>query len=263
VTLRMWHWTPVCSHGGCRPDEEHPQCRHVNGIVSSCVICSCHRGLVVNLGQEGSFCNILFTDCIVETRHFARGWWGHGEPIYVSVGAWHAVVGRLRNVRFRNILARSENGAYIAADAPGLIEDAVLDGVRVVLDGVRVVLDGVRVGLDRWSGWAGGEYDRRPTSNGREVFAHRTAAIRIDTASDVTLRDCEVVWDARPDDFGYAVGALDVDGLVIEGSRGGRLTRRRLGPSTSAIEPTARSAIRSGSRRRPIVGDPTRGVLRT
>ena len=40
----------------------------------------------------------------------------------MSVSAWHDVVGRLRNVRFRNILARSENGAYIAADAPGLIE---------------------------------------------------------------------------------------------------------------------------------------------
>lgn len=142
----------------------------------------------------GELLHILFTDCIVETRHFARGWWGHGEPIYLNVSAWHDVVGRLRIVRFRNILARSENGAYIAADAPGLI-----DGV----------------------------------------------------------------WAARPDDFGYAVETVAVDGLVIEGLRGGRLTRRRWSPSTSAIEPTARSAIRSGSRRRPIVRDPTRGVLRT
>ena len=210
---------------------------------------SSHRGLVVNLGQEGSFSNILFTDCIVETRHFARGWWGRGEPIYVNVSAWHDVVGRLRNVRFRNILARSENGAYIAADAPGLIEG--------------VVLDGVRIELDRWSGWPGGEYDRRPTSNRPEVFTYRTVGIRIDTASDVTLRSCEVVWAARPDDFGYAVETVDVDGLVIEGLREGRLTRRRWSPSMSAIEPTARSAIRSGSRRRPIVRDPTRGVLRT
>jgi len=187
-----------------------------NVIVSSCVIRSSHRGLAVNLGQEGSFSNILFTDCIVETRHFARGWWGHGEPIYVSVGAWHDAVGRLRNVRFRNILARSENGAYIAADAPGLIEG--------------IVLEGVRIELDRWSGWPGGEYDRRPTSNGPEVFAHRTAGIRIDTASDVTLRNCEVVWAARPDDFGYAVEAIDVDGLLIEGLRGESAHPQKLEP---------------------------------
>ncbi len=175
-------------------------------VVSNCVIRSSHRGLAVNLGQEGSFSNILFSDCIVETRHFDRGWWGHGEPIYVSVGAWHDTVGRLRNVRFRNILARSENGAYLAADSPGLVEG--------------VVLDGVRIELDRWSRWPGGEYDRRPTSNGPEVYAHPTAGFFLDTVDDVTLRNCEVVWASRPDSFGHAVEAVDVRGLVIEGLRG-------------------------------------------
>ncbi|MEO7059280.1 MAG: glycosyl hydrolase family 28 protein [Lapillicoccus sp.] len=175
-------------------------------IVSGCVIRSSHRGLAVNLGQDGSFSNILFTDCIVETRHFDRGWWGHGEPIYVNVGAWHDSVGRLRNVRFRNILARSENGAYIGADAPGLI-----DGI---------VLDGVRIELDRWSRWPGGEYDRRPTVNGPEIYAHPTAGIYLDSAADVTLRDCEIVWASASDTFGHAVEAVDVEGLVIEGLRG-------------------------------------------
>ena len=177
-----------------------------NVVVTGCVIRSSHRGLAVNLGQAGSFENILFTDCIVETRHFDRGWWGHGEPIYVNVGAWHDAVGRLRNVRFRNILARSENGAYIGSDAPGMI-----DGV---------VLEGVRIELDRWSSWPAGEYDRRPTSNGPEVYAHPTSGIHIDTATDVTLRNCEVVWADADEHFAHAVEAIDVDDLVIEGLRG-------------------------------------------
>ncbi|WP_029292087.1 glycoside hydrolase family 28 protein [Cellulomonas sp. HZM] len=177
-----------------------------NVVVSNCVIRSSHRGLAVNLGQEGSFENILFTDCIVETRHFQRAWWGHGEPIYVNVGAWHDTVGRLRNVRFRNILARSENGAYLAADAPGLAQG--------------IVLDDVRIELDRWSSWPGGEYDRRPTSEGAEVYAHDTAGIYLDTLGDVTLRDCEVVWAGHDDAYAHAVEAVDVDGLVVEGLRG-------------------------------------------
>lgn len=185
-------------------------------VVSNCVIRSSHRGLAVNLGQGGNFSNILFTDCVVETRHFDRGWWGHGEPIYVNVGAWHDTVGRLRNVRFRNILARSENGAYIAADAPGLIEG--------------VLLDGVRIELDRWSRWPGGEYDRRPTTNGPEIYAHSTAGIYLDTASDVTLRNCEIVWSASPETFGHAVEAVDVDGLAIEGLRGTSAHPDRLPP---------------------------------
>ena len=86
-----------------------------NVVVSNCVIRSSHRGLSVNLGQEGDFENILFADCIVETRHFHRDWWGNGEPIYVAAFPWHEKVGTMRNVRFRNILARAETGAFIAA----------------------------------------------------------------------------------------------------------------------------------------------------
>lgn len=185
-------------------------------VVTGCVIRSSHRGLAVNLGQEGNFENILFSDCIVETRHFDRPWWGHGEPIYVKVGAWHDTVGRLRNVRFRNILARSENGAYIGADAPGLIEG--------------VVLEDVRIELDRWSSWPGGEYDRRPTSNGPEIYGHPVSGFHLDTATDVTLRNCEVVWATSAVEFAHAVEAVDVDGLVIEGLRGTSAHPDRLAP---------------------------------
>ncbi|WP_407344199.1 glycoside hydrolase family 28 protein [Pengzhenrongella phosphoraccumulans] len=176
-----------------------------NVVVSNCVIRSSHRGLSVNLGQEGTFENILFTDCIVETRHFANDWWGHGEPIYVSAFPWHDKVGRIKNVRFRNILARSENGVFISALTPDLIEG--------------IVLDGVRVELDRWTSWPGGEYDRRPYS-GEQIYPCPTSGFHIDTATDVTLRNCEVVWAARPESFAHAVEAIDVDGLVIEGLRG-------------------------------------------
>jgi len=176
-----------------------------NVVVSNCVIRSSHRGLSVNLGQEGNFENILFTDCVVETRHFANDWWGHAEPIYVSAFPWHDKVGHIKNVRFRNILARSENGVFISGLTPDLIEG--------------VVLDGVRVELDRWSSWPGGEYDRSPFS-GEQIYQHPTSGFHIDKATDVTLRNCEVVWAARPDNFTHAVEAIDVDGLVIEGLRG-------------------------------------------
>ncbi|MET4780432.1 glycosyl hydrolase family 28 protein [Glaciihabitans sp. UYNi722] len=177
-----------------------------NVIVSNCVIRSSHRGLAVNLGQEGNFDNILFSDCIVETRHFADDWWGHGEPIYVSAFPWHDKVGRITNVRFRNILARSENGVFIAGYSAGLVEG--------------VVLENVRVELDRWSSWPGGEYDRRPFESGEQIYQHPTSGFHIDTAADVTLRNCEVVWGSRPDNFSHAVEAIDVDGLVIDGLRG-------------------------------------------
>ena len=177
-----------------------------NVVVSNCVIRSSHRGLAVNLGQSGDFENILFTDCVVETRHFADDWWGHGEPIYVSAFPWHRDVGRIRNVRFRNILARSENGVFVSGYRADLV-----DGV---------VFDGVRVELDRWSSWPGGEYDRRPFDAGDELYPSPISGFHIDTARNVTVRDCEVVWGSRPDEFAHALEAIDVDGLVVEGLRG-------------------------------------------
>jgi hypothetical protein len=177
-----------------------------NVVVSNCVIRSSHRGLSVNLGQEGDFENILFSDCIVETRHFAEDWWGHGEPIYVSAYPWHDRVGQIRNVRFRNILARSETGVYISASSA--------DRIR------GVVLENVRVELDRWSSWPGGEYDRRPFESGTELYPHRISGFHIDSATDVTLRGCEVAWGSRPEEFSHAVEAVDVDGFTIEGFRG-------------------------------------------
>jgi len=177
-------------------------------IVSDCVIRSANRGLSVNLGQAGSFANILFSDCIVETRRHDPSFWGHAEPIYVNCGPWHPndKAGQVRNVRFTNILARGENGAYIGADAPGLVEG--------------ILLDGVRIEVEPGSKWPGGEYDRRPTETGPEIFAHPTAGIYVDTASDVTLRNCEVAWTGQAATFGHAVEAVDVQGLVVEGLRG-------------------------------------------
>lgn len=178
-----------------------------NVVVSNCVIRSSHRGLAVNLGQEGNFSNILFSDCIVETRHFADDWWGHGEPIYVKAFPWHDRVGTISNVRFRNIVARSENGAYISAARPELIQG--------------VVLENVRIELDRWSSWPGGEYDRRPFTSGEEIYAHPTSGIHLDTATNVTVRNCEIAWGSRPDNFRHALEATAVDGLSIDNLIGG------------------------------------------
>lgn len=160
-----------------------------NVVFSNCVIRSSNRGLSVNLGQEGDFENILFSDIIVETRLFDDGWWGRGEPIYVSSAPWHDVAGRIRNVRFRNILARSENGVFIEAVEPGSI-----DGV---------IIEGLTLELDSWSGRQGGTYDRRPIDSRDGIFASANSAFYIVNARGVELRNCTVVWpQPRPPWFG-------------------------------------------------------------
>lgn len=177
-----------------------------NVVFSSCVIRQSARGLAVRLAEGGDIENVLFSDITVETRFFHEGWWGRGEPIAVMAVPWTENCGTIRNVRFHNILCRSENGVLVIAQEPGRIEGLVFDGVRVE--------------IDRWSRWAGGHADLRPRR--AEAFpAMPTDAFHLENAHDVRLRDCEVVWTATPDDGRhalYAEGCTDLDNRDFRGA---------------------------------------------
>lgn len=178
-----------------------------NVVFSNCVIRDSHRGLSVNMSQDSFYENILFSNITVETRVHDKRWWGRGEPIYVSSFPWHDVTGRIRNVRFSNILARAETGIYVDAERPGLIEGLVFDAVDIT--------------LDRWSAYPNGEFDRRPYC-GEPFFAHPPTGFFLRNASDVLLRDCRV-RSADPANTNPAPLVTEgVDGLRVtdDGLRG-------------------------------------------
>lgn len=176
-------------------------------VFTSCVVRSSHRGLSVNLGQAARYENILFSDIVVETELFDDRWWGRGEPIYVSAMPWHDEIGTVGNVRFRNILARGENGVHIEALHPGLISGVVLEDVRVELRAPRTE--------------RGGRYDRRPYTSGQEIYDHPTNGFHLVNADDVTLRNCEVVFAGQPQKhWGHALEAVGCRDLVVDNLRG-------------------------------------------
>jgi hypothetical protein len=127
---------------------------------------------------------------------------GQGEPVYIAAYPWRGVSGHARNVRFRNIFTRSDNGVLTQSEEPGCISGRVFDGVRVE--------------IDRWSGRAGGHWDLRPhPSNG--VIEPVTHGIHLEQIADVTVRDCEATWAQPPGerspDLRNALNVGRVDGL--------------------------------------------------
>ena len=178
-----------------------------NVVFTGCVIRSSNRAMSVNLGQAGDFDNILFSHIICETRLFGERWWGRGEPVYVAVRPWQGRVGRLRNVRFVDILARSENGIVVYGASPEHITGLVFRDVRLE--------------LDRWTGWPGNRQDLRPSPT-LGIRDHPTSGIFVENATDVTVRDCEVVWGGRadPEQFRHVLETHAVRGLVVDGLRG-------------------------------------------
>ncbi|MDX2109443.1 MAG: glycosyl hydrolase family 28 protein [Verrucomicrobiota bacterium] len=184
-----------------------------NMLFDNLTIQNSHRGVGIHLSHGCDVENIIFSNMIVETRIYHPAWWGRGEPIYLVAIPWthEDAIGVVRNVRFSNILCRSENSALIYG----------WDKTRIQ----ELVLENVRIEIDKWSEYAGGELDLRPypgelcTEN--IMIKHATAGIILKNATDVTLRNCQVVWgNNKQDYFNHAIHSTNVEGLRIENFRG-------------------------------------------
>lgn len=179
--------------------------------ISNCVVRGSNRGLGIQHRDSGALENVVFSDVTVETGLLPGPWWGKAEPIYVTSIPRDddADPGPVRNVRFSNVVARSENGALVYAH-----EDADVRNVR---------LDGVRVAISRGehADSVGGNVDLQPTSVVPPIQEREIAALHCENAADVALRDVTVEWDGTPASY-YADGlrCVGVDGLVVDGFDG-------------------------------------------
>ncbi len=190
-----------------------------NIIVAACVINASNRGLGIQNRDEGAIEDVLFSNIIVESRLFADVWWGKAEPIYITAfkrapgtpyrfpeGKTEGTVGKVRNIRFDNILCRSENGVYIGGCSDSRIEE--------------VLLENVRVEINKTTDYCGGMYDRRPCDV-EGIIRQKTAGFFIHDADDVVLRNCRVAWGPnRPEYYGRAIEAQRVTGLEVENFKG-------------------------------------------
>lgn len=184
-------------------------------IFDSCVIKGSHRGVAVRLGEDSDIENVIFSNMIIETRRFHHDWWGSGEPVCVSALPWDSErgIGRVRNIRFINLLCRSETGVYLEGWSPDRVHD--------------ILFENVRVELARHTQWPGARYDRRPCPT--EWWLDHEKGFRLQpidgfcliNANDITLRHCEVIWGENPaKEYRHALSSQGVNGLRLENFRG-------------------------------------------
>lgn len=175
-------------------------------VFANCTIHRSNRGLCIQSRDIGNIENVLFDDIVVETKFWPGKWWGAGEPIHVShiPRADGTKLGRVRNLRFSNILARGENGFFFNGSAESPLED-------IVLDNVKLELTPAPLGV-------GGYYDLRP-ANGvySGVFSNSLAGIYLRHAKDFSLNTTRVVWIAPTGEsrYGVALDQKDVSGLEM------------------------------------------------
>jgi hypothetical protein len=175
-----------------------------NVLVDNCVIHSSHRGLALQLRDRGKIEQVCFSNCIVETRRFHERYWGRAEPVYVTAAPRNDgdPAGEIRDVSFRNIRCRSENGVFLAGTA-----DAPLRGIQ---------LEDIQVELVARSRWEGGWHDYRPC-HGREhggLERGPTHGVFLRHLDGVRLRNVRARWaDPPPAWAGRLFAAEELRGL--------------------------------------------------
>jgi hypothetical protein len=181
-----------------------------SGDISSvrferCKVLTGGRGPTITHRHGGEIHDIEFSDIEVVAEHHAARWWGWGEAISLTVWPRAAgeKVGRLHDIRIRNVKGRAENSVRIAGTKDNPIENVLLDNVDIT--------------IDRWTNYPGGAFDNRPTPPeipGLEP--HATPVYSLRDANHVTLRDCKARWGANVQEyFGSALEADNVKDLNL------------------------------------------------
>lgn len=180
-----------------------------------CQIKTSSRGLCIQLRDEGNVYNIDFRDITFTSRFYGDPWWGRGEAISFTALPRNPTtkVGTLQNVTVTNVTGHAENSVRVRGfRQPGNEASSIS----------KVIFDHVSVTLERTTQFKGQLFDNRPTTALPAIELHDTPGFSIESADDVTLRDCVVNWGPNPPDyFSYAVEARDATGLKIQGLTGG------------------------------------------
>jgi hypothetical protein len=195
-----------------------------NCVCQNIVIYGSNRGIGVFSRDRGSIGNILFSDIIIGNRLHSGHWWGKGEPIHVSAIPQDGKIpcGKISNVRFRNVIARSETGIVVWGHEEGAVRDLVFEDVQLS------VLNG---GL---SGSYGGNFDLRPAFSPEfMVFRHDIPGMFCRFVEGIQIRNFDLRWgDGLEPYFTSGIEAEGVRDLLIDGFRGSQSPIR---PDAAAI----------------------------
>ncbi len=189
-----------------------------NVLVDNCKIKRSNRGIGIQNRDEGTVENVIFSNIEIESRLFDDVWWGKSEPIYITafkrassrkknaklrfaLGQTEGKVGPVRDIKVINCSCKSENGIFVSGE-PGQIQN--------------VLFDNVEVQLNKITKYNGGVYDRRPCAIGG-IVQEPTAGFYLDTASNVILINCRVLWGKNKPLY-YTKARLDknIENLTIK-----------------------------------------------
>ncbi len=160
-----------------------------NVILSDCVIKDCSRGIGIWVRDGATIENIKIHDLVGSVRRYADrfnqpghpGWWGKGEPIFISntyryEGQEIKNTGIIRNVVFKDIEMTSEAGIFMRGDEGCPIENIKIQDVTLTM-AKQGKLDS-------------GMFDEQPSIRGK--YEHEVPALYAYGIDGLKIREFEV-----------------------------------------------------------------------
>ncbi len=172
--------------------------------IDNCTITRTNRGISLMLRDSANIEDVSFSDITIETRRFSKHWWGEGEPIAITaVDRKEGVkAGKIKNIRFKNIECKSENGIFIYGTKENPVED--------------VSFDNIKIHLTNKSGYTKRDYDIRPCAGNGKVEAKMSGAY-LRNARNVEFKNFKV--EADEDMKSYLSEIYDIESCedIVEG----------------------------------------------
>jgi len=173
-------------------------------LFENCEIRSSSRGLTIQLRDEGDVYNIDFRGIKFVSRYHSDPWWGRGEAISLTAipRTPQTKVGIIHDVRIQGVSGRAENSVRVSGSPTSRIRSVSLENVAVT--------------LDRWTPYAGGVFDNRPTTAQPDIEPTGNPGFSIRHGDNISLRSCSITWGSkRPDYYTHALEAQDVTELKL------------------------------------------------
>jgi len=190
-----------------------------NVTISNCVITNSNRGIAVMNFDGGIVENVVLSNLTIDCVRSDWFWWGDGEPFHFNIKRRREIhknwdpkddrpAGTIRNILIKDVIARGR-GSSVCNGHP----DSRLDGVT--MDNVKLFI----------------------AHDPKTPYDKSVHALTFKQARNLTLRDLEIVWEEpffAP--WRSALYLEDIDGLSVEGFRGGPAPNTASDPPFPAIQ---------------------------
>jgi hypothetical protein len=164
--------------------EDQNTIKNIN--ISTVNIFDSNRGIGIFVRDAGSVENVHISSVNIETRLHTGDWWGNGEPIHISAirSKTGGVLGQVKNVTFRDVTCRSENGVLLYGTDESHLENIRFENVRFLF---------VNSALNEY---AGGNIDLRGCLDPKQsLLKHDIPGFYAQYVKNLTVNDFALEWE--------------------------------------------------------------------